>query len=238
MGDYETIRIGKNKINFYIEEKGRPIIYMPGRGLKPQLHTQLFQGLEAYDKAPISPYFYGLKKQPHTLEQEADLLNEFCYNLGIKEHDIIGHSSGALTGFYFALKSTNPQKLVALNPVLKKKLSKLKTTTTAVKGIAKNKLGLGSYILGSFKNPHAFIATIKTSNQILNFEYDQLEGSVEQPTLILHGTKDEIYTLDKDTKREIENKFKNVNFKEIKASHIEPITNPKSYLDDIVLFLS
>lgn len=253
--DHKKERIGNHPISYahHGEGKKEKILFFHGATVRTKFYSKLVKALSEHYEI-IAPEMYAInqfKNQPKTIREYSDITLELMRKLEVKNYHIVGHCMGAAVGYEVAeqLKSAShkPKSIVGLSPTLPVPYGWSRLFTRILKlewNVAVGKQGRRG-LLFALKAPIPFLynffrnleASKKMFKDITDFSHKYY--FVEQPTLLLHVDKDEIYDLTDDIRAEIKRHMPKVKIKSVgDLRHCWPIYQHEIAALEIHKFIS
>ena len=195
-------------INYEVSGVGPPLFFLHGWG--SDLHT--FDKLSREINEDFTVYQIDLPgfgkseiSGEYSLDEYADIINEFCLSLAINSPIILGHSFGGRVGIVYASKYKVKKLILVCSPGVKQKFNILKWFKVKIYKLMKFlKLNINT---GSndYKNAKGYLKNIlvKAVNRDLSMELSK----IDTPTLLIYGGKDK--TVKPYIGKEINKKIKN-----------------------------
>ena len=231
MTNYRTQKVGKETIRYLHQGSGEPLVFLHGFGFRPSYYLPLLNLLAEHFEI-IAPAMYGinyLSGQPVTIDEYADLTLSFCSSLKVEYHCVAGHSLGGAVAFKIGDKVSGHFHLIGINPLLPVDYGIIGFALRALYKNIREALGItggmravlfGNTILLSslFNLIKDRGSSIDLVSDIRSFTYHTMQ--VTQPTLILYGERDELFTLDEKITGQIKGAFKKATIKRLgKMNH-------------------
>lgn len=194
MSLYESIQVGRNRIEFIQKGIGEDLLFLHGFGVPPHkdLETINLLATKFHVVAPKLAAMNYLEEQPKTLLECVELAKDFRTKVGINSGYIIGHSYGArMVVDILKDPQIDIKAGIALNPVIPSNYSypQTKLSLTALYLVLKHDLGLRDYIFNSLKK---YPTTRGLANDVANCTWEDFDNVVI-PALIIHSDKDEFF---------------------------------------------
>ena len=249
MTNYRTQKVEKETIRYLHQGSGEPLVFLHGFGFRPSYYLPLLNLLAEHFET-ISPAMYGinyLNGQPVTIDEYADLTLSFCSSLKVDYHCVAGHSLGGTVAFKIGDTVSKQFHLIGINPVLPVDYGILGFALRALYKNIREALGItggmravlfGNTILLSslFNLLKDKDSSIDIVSDIRSFTYHTMQ--VTQSTLIFYGERDEFFTLDEKTTRQIKGAFKKAAIKRLgKMNHDWLIFYPELAVREISDFV-
>ena len=195
-------------INYTVSGVGPPLIFLHGWG--SDLHT--FDKLKNEINEDFTVYQIDLPgfgeseiKQDYSLDDYADIINEFCCSLAIITPIIVGHSFGGRVSIVYASKYEINKLILVSSPGVKQRFNLfkwIKIKLYKLSKILKINLSLGS---SDYQNANNILkrVLVKAVNRDLMDEMNKITC----PTLLIYGQSDKTVKL--YIGKEINKKIKN-----------------------------
>lgn len=232
------ILIKNININYTVSGVGPALIFLHGWG--SELHTfdrladQINEDFTVY-QIDLPGFGQSQINGEYTLDEYADIINEFCRSLAIINPVIIGHSFGGRVAIVYASKYQIAKLVLVSSPGVKPKFNLmkwLKIKMYKVSKFFKLKLNFGST---DYKNANDILkkVLVKAVNRDLTIEMDRITC----PTLLIYGKNDKTVKL--YIGREINNKIKNSGLVVVpKCGHFPYIERFRYFLIVLKSFIS
>ena len=183
-------------INYEVSGVGPPLIFLHGWGLNLSTFNKLAKDInEDFTVYQIDLPGFGDSgiKGEYTLDEYADIINEFCLSLAIINPIILGHSFGGRVAIVYASKYKLKKLILVSSPGVKQKFSIIKWCKIKLYKLTKIfslHINLGSY---DYKMANGFLKNVlvKAVNRDLSNELNMIECD----TLLIYGKNDKITPL-------------------------------------------
>ena len=191
MGDKMKIYIKNININYEVSGVGYPLIFLHGWGGNLHVFDKITSQLnEDYKIYQIDLPGFGESEisDSYSIEEYAEILNEFCLKLGIVRPILIGHSFGGRIAIKFASLYIVERLVLISSPGIKEKFNILKWSKIRLYKLKKKlklKTSLGSV---DYKNANGFLKDVLVKAVNNDLTYSLLNVRCE--TLIIHGKED------------------------------------------------
>ena len=227
-----------------------PVLFLHGFGDSPLRYKSLLEKISV-DHLVLAPEAYGMNylcKQPKSLEEYAELTQDFVSKFPEYDFHLVGHSFGGALAIKLASQDDKYPDLVALNPSLPvnygvgthmlrwghkffKELMKIE----GAEGTGKTPLTKRAAYFGNIlKN---IPASYQAINSMSKFNYDGIVAN--QPALVLWAQNDEYYDLNDENRNLLDKVLPNAAFHLIPGKgHVWPIHFPTIVAKDLSNFYS
>ncbi len=196
MGVIMKILIKDININYEVSGVGPPLIFLHGWGCDLHIFDKVAKQInEDFTVYQIDLPGFGKSEinEAFSLDEYANIINEFCLSLAISKPIIVGHSFGGRTSVLYASKYETYKLVLIATPGVKErfnlcKWSKIKLYKFAKKLKVNLKMGSTDY-----KKANGFLkdVLIKAVNRDLTLEL----SNIKCPTLLIYGKKDKAVPL-------------------------------------------
>lgn len=253
--NYRKERVGSRPISYVHQGEGKKkkVLFCHGATVRVKFYSKLIKALaEKYEV--IAPEMYAInqfKNQPKSIREYGDITLELMKKLKVENYHIVGHCMGAAVGYEMTEKlkteKQGPRSIVGLSPTLPVPYGWGRLFARILKlewNVAVGKQG-GRGLLFALKAPIPFLynffrdvdSSKKMFKDITDFSHKYY--LVDQPTLLLHVDKDEIYELTPDIKEEIKRHIPNVKMQSVgNLRHCWPIYQHEVAALEIHKFIS
>ncbi len=198
------IHIKDININYEASGVGPPLIFLHGWGSNLHIFDKVVAQLnEDYTIYQIDLPGFGESeiKYPYTINDYAEIINQFCLKLGISKPNLIGHSFGGRVAIQYASEYSIDKLILIGSPGAKPRFNLIKWFKIKIYKLSKKmkiNLKLGSK---DYQNANGYLkdVLVKAVNTDLEFAL----SNIKCETLIIHGKKDKtvpVYIAKKNNK--------------------------------------
>lgn len=190
------IIINDIKLNYEVSGVGPPLILLHGWG--GNLHTfdnltrQINEDFTVY-QIDLPGFGESVLEDSYTIEDCADLINEFCNKLNIIEPVVLGHSFGGRVAIVYASKYEIKKLILVATPGIKEKFNLKKYIKIKLYKLSKKlhfNIRMGST---DYKNSNDILR--KTLVMAVNNDLSLFVNKISCPTLLIYGKKDKTVPL-------------------------------------------
>lgn len=185
------ILINNLMINYKVSGEGYPIIFLHGWGLNlgefDKVADQINEDFKVY-QIDLPGFGKSEINKEITLDDYANMINEFCLSLAIIKPIIVGHSFGGRVGIVYASKYQIDKLILVCSPGVKQKFSLNKFLKIKVYKCFKRmkiNLKMGS---SDYKNSNDILKKILVSS--VNRDLTDELKKIKCQTLLIYGQKD------------------------------------------------
>lgn len=196
MGDMMKIYIKDININYEVSGVGHPLIFLHGWGSNLHVFDKITEQLnEDYTIYQIDLPGFGDSEicDSYTIEEYAEIINEFCLKLGVVKPILVGHSFGGRIAIKFASLYPVERLVLIGSPGIREKFNIIKWLKIRVYKLSKKlkiKTNLGSV---DYKNASNILKDVLVKAVNNDLTYSLLNIRCE--TLIIHGKDDKTVPL-------------------------------------------